>query len=67
LRFSHFGLLRSGAGVSALKNPPKVWSTSGIRRNVSTSGTPSPVLSLTIRFKKMLLIAWWFSSSRTSP
>ena len=32
--FSHFGLLRSGAGVSGEKKPPKVWSTSGIRRNV---------------------------------
>ena len=64
---THFGLLRSGAGVLLLKNPPNVWSTSGMRRNVSTSGTPSPFLSLTIRFTKMLLIAWWLSSSLTSP
>src|SRR5918992_1021767 len=55
--FSHCGFSRSGAGVSALKNPPNLWSTSGIRRNVWTSATPSPVLSLTIRFRKTLLIA----------
>ena len=46
--FSHFGFVRSGAGVSGVKTPLKVWSTCGILRNVCTSGTPSPLASLTI-------------------
>ena len=54
-------------GCPALNTPPNVWSTSGMRLSVWTSGTPSPVLSATIFFTNTFEIAWRLSSSLTSP
>jgi hypothetical protein len=53
--------------VSAENAPLNVWSTSLTCANVCTSGTPSPVVSSTIFFRKTFEIAWRFESSLTSP
>ena len=59
---SQGGFVRSGEGVSGLKAPANVWSTSGIVLSVCTSGTPYRLV-LDDLLEEVVHDRWRFSST----